>query len=383
MEANKENNNTPNLRTYHEITKDVLRKYLLDVREKVSEVYNILMYNKVGFGALGEIQANTGHQKGGKTFTEVMFMSAILEPGSTRVSQYLPGLEVPERTLKLKGGKLRVLYVDTEQSKLYSMKVARRVHWLCGWPLDEPNERFTILHLRTVEDDPVTDEKAYQIRFRLIMYAIEEYSPDVVFIDNLRDLVADFNNNEQSAALINKLMSTAQKKNISIWNALHYNPRPGNDDVSKMRGHLGTELSNKVSDTFLSSKKKTGNDVIFTVKQADARGRDVDDFSFVVCDDAGGLGIPKIIKTPSTDETTITDESINALRDILQSPGISLNWTAIRKELIKRFEISQGQSDKIIKAALKYKILTPIECAGRTTYKLNHDFGDDNELPFV
>ena len=45
--------------------------------------------------------------------------------------------------------------------------------------------------------------------------------------------------------------------------------------------------------------------VTFTVKQQDARGKDVDDWTFEVCDDAGGLGIPKIISGGSTLQATL------------------------------------------------------------------------------
>jgi hypothetical protein len=50
-----------------------------------------------------------------------------------------------------------------------------------------------------------------------------------------------------------------------------------------------------VSDTFLSIKKKQGADVVFTVKQDDARNKDVQDFQYIITDAAGNLGIPKII----------------------------------------------------------------------------------------
>ena len=73
------------------------------------------------------------------------------------------------------------------------------------------------------------------------------------------------------------------------------NPRPGNDDESKMRGHLGTELGNKITDTLVSIKRKDANGVTFTVKQNDARGKDMEDWTFEVTEAAGALGIPRIL----------------------------------------------------------------------------------------
>ena len=111
------------------------------------------------------------------------------------------------------------------------------------------------------------------------------------------------------------MMSLASQRNICIWSVLHMNPRPQNDDESKMRGHLGTELGNKVSDTFVSIKKKDPitNQVTFTVKQQDARGKDVDDWQFEVTDDVGGLGIPRILNAVSS--VVIPDQTQNERRE--------------------------------------------------------------------
>jgi hypothetical protein len=184
--------------------------------------------------------------------------------------------------------------------KLNSAKVLRRVHWLCDWPMSEKVDRFNVLWLRSVKDEK--DEngritwKAYQKRWYIIRAAIEELQPDIVFIDGLRDIIGDFNDNTQSASLVGDLMALAEEKHICIWGVLHMNPRPSNDDESKMRGHLGTELGNKVTDTLVSIKKKDNNGrVLFTVKQMDARGKDLDDWQFEVTDAAGALGVPRIV----------------------------------------------------------------------------------------
>jgi hypothetical protein len=54
-----------------------------------------------------------------------------------------------------------------------------------------------------------------------------------------------------------------------------------------------------VSDTLISIKSKTTEGVTFTVKQQDARGKDIDDWKFQIIDDAGNLGVPKIITSGS------------------------------------------------------------------------------------
>ena len=278
-----------------------IEPYLLDATQNYPEPYYLLEYNGVPFSTLGGIQALSGQKKNGKTFLLAQLMAAVLGTGieRTRTTQCLPGLRVPDRTIQYLGHLPTVLYVDTEMEKLNSAKVLRRVHWLCGWPLDIPCERFHVLWLRSVtdvkDDKGNIKERAYEKRYRLIRQAIEVLNPDAVFIDGIRDIISDFNDNEASSALVTDLMAFAEQRQICIWNTLHMNPRPKNDDESKMRGHLGTELGNKITDTLVCIKhKEKDGTVYFTVKQDDARGKDMEDWEFVVTEAAGALGVPQM-----------------------------------------------------------------------------------------
>ena len=119
------------------------------------------------------------------------------------------------------------------------------------------------------------------------------------------------------------------------------NPRPKNDDESKMRGHLGTELGNKVTDTLVSIKKKeAGGQVTFTVQQQDARDKDMEDWQFVVCDAAGALGIPKIINNGNLARTIerieaekemMELETLRVLKTIIMPPQSEYFTNIIRK----------------------------------------------------
>ena len=332
---NEESNNLPALESADELAWKELRQYLLDPREDYPEPYFMLEYNGVPFSTLGGIQAISGQKKNGKSFVLTQLMAAILGRDSDRVQVMLPGLKVPERTIEYLGHEPKVLYVDTEMEKLNSAKVLRRVHWLCGGDMKEPSDTFNVLWMRTMDDDEETKEKAYQKRFRIIQNAIRLIKPDIVFIDGVRDIIGDFNDNAESAALVLKLMALAEKNGICIWCALHMNPRPGNDDESKMRGHLGTELGNKVTDTLVSIKKKDATGVTFTVKQQDARGKDMDDWKFVVTDDAGNLGVPKIVCSgvdiPVRDK--VKADSPEDIRTWIKDAESMYEWPMSRKDI--------------------------------------------------
>ena len=286
-------NDLPQPKNTKQIRSEELRPYWLDPREDYPEPYYMLEYNGVPFSTIGGIQAISGQKKNGKSFVLTQLMAAILGNGNERTQQYLPGLTVPERTIDYLGHEPRVLYVDTEMEKLNSAKVLRRVHWLCNWDMKQPNDRFQVLWLKNMPRDDA--EKAHEKRYRLIRNAIEEVSPDIVFIDGIRDLLSSINDENNGVQILSELSTLAEERHMCIWNALHQNPRgDANSEEGKMRGWIGTELGNKVSDTFISIKSKTQNGVSFTVKQQDARGKDIDDWKFEVTDDAGNLGVPRI-----------------------------------------------------------------------------------------
>ena len=252
----------------------------LSLADDYPETKMILTYKGIGFGAIGGIQFITGHQKNGKTFLMAQLMAAILSKGGDRTKEYIPGLEYNEE-IREEFPNPTVLYIDTEQEKENTAKVARRVHWLCGWPLNEPNDRFHVIWLRA--------EDSNEGRWAKVRAAIGKYKPLAVFVDGIRDVLGDFNDLKESASLIDQCMSMSTYLHCTFWSVLHENP--GSD---KMRGHLGTEAANKASDVIRVTKKKTGSGVTFEVEQVAARGRDIESWQFVVTDDAGRLGVPKI-----------------------------------------------------------------------------------------
>ena len=378
-----ESTNIPKLPTAEETALEEIRPYLLDAREDYPEPYYMLEYNGVPFSTLGGIQAITGQKKNGKTFVLAQLMAAVLEPDSQRVHDNLPGLTVPQRTIEHLGHLPRVLYVDTEMEKLNSAKVLRRVHWLIGHEMNQPHERFSVLWMRTIE---ATDtEPAWKKRRRLIRMAIEVLNPDIVFLDGVRDIIGDFNDNAQSSELVQELMALAEKRGICIWNVLHMNPRPGNDDESKMRGHLGTELGNKVTDTLASVKSKKESGVTFTVKQLDARGKDMEDWKFEVTDQAGALGIPRIIAGATTTPKKIEPDSNEDILKWINEANSRYEWPMTRGEIKKTIFGEIGgqknhdiqQLDLQVAINLKYLVESTLK-AGNGSYMLQ----PAEDLPF-
>ena len=337
-----EENNLPQPKTVEELKTEEyvqeLRPYWLDPREDYPEPYHMLEYKGVPFSTIGGLGAISGQKKNGKTFVLAQLMAAILGNGNERTQQYLPGLQVPERTIEYLGHEPKVLYIDTEMEKLNSAKVLRRVHWLCDWDMKMPNERFNVLWLKKMPKD--SDTKPYKRRYQLIKMAIEVVHPDVVFIDGLRDLLASINDEEAGTQILDELASLAEERRMCIWCALHQNPsRKNDDDDMKMRGWIGTELGNKVSDTLISIKSKTANGVTFTVKQQDARSKDLDDWKFEITDDAGNLGVPRITNSgynlPSKSKEQTQCDDVQLIREWIEQGASMYEWPMDRQSIKK------------------------------------------------
>jgi archaellum biogenesis ATPase FlaH len=340
MNDESNNNILPETRSADQIRWDTLRQYLLDPRENYPEPYTMLEFNGVPFAKVGGLAAISGQKKNGKSFVLTQLMAAILNDGNDRTNQYLPGLKVPERTIEYLGHKPKVLYVDTEMEKLSSAKVLRRVHWLCDVDMSQPfpDDRFSVLWLKSMPKDDMA--KPYKRRYELIRMAIDAIQPDVVFIDGLRDLLASINDEESGTTILDELGTLAEERRMNIWLALHQNPgKAADSDEAKMRGWIGTELGNKVSDTLISIKSKKPEGVTFTVKQQDARDKDMDDWTFEITEDAGQLGVPRIItkgtnlNSKSKEQPTCDD--VKLIREWIEQAKDQYEWPMSRSQIKK------------------------------------------------
>ena len=385
-----ESNNIPQTATAEELAWNRIRPYLLDPRENYPEPFYMLEYNGVPFSKIGGLGAMSGQKKNGKSFVFTELIAAIVGDGCERVSQYLPGLRVPERTIEYLGHKPKALYIDTEMERLSSAKVMRRVHWLCDVDMNAPfpEDRFAVLWLKNMPRNE--DKRPYIQRFELIKTAIEMIQPDVVFIDGLRDLVSSINDEEAGTTILDYFGSIAEERNLSIWLALHQNPSRNNEvEDAKMRGWIGTELGNKVSDTLVSIKTKTANGVTFTVKQQDARDKDLDDWKFEITDDAGNLGVPRITNSgtnlPSKSKEQVTCDEVTLIRSWIEQAKDMYEWPMTRADVKKTIfgeiggQKNTGKQQADLQAALNMGYLEESTLkAGNGSYMLQ----PPQEMPF-
>lgn len=339
-----------------------LEELRIKVDEEIEEPDYTLFQNGVGFAPKGNIIALMAEKKHGKTFVNTIVSAAIL------CGEYLGMMTM------LKNSK--VLFFDTEMDRYDGMRVQRRVQYINHWDFrhdDDYKGRFAIYHLR---------EKSPEERIRIIEQAIDIYRPDVVIIDGIRDLLSDFNDIEESHAIIEWAMRITSDYHIAMWTVLHVNP-----NSEKMRGHLGTELGNKASDVFLVTRRKDKHAglVTYELDHKDSRHRNIDGIEFKI-DDSQHLGIPVLLNQDDTQAIEAAKEERVAEMRLMMKKYLhevkSTSYTKLREKIKKDNHIGSASANKLIEEAVSCGVVI-VEFG---MYRLKPNSGtEENEqsaLPF-
>lgn len=139
----------------------------------------------------------------------------------------------------------KFMYIDTEQSQPHIQKLIGRVYNYLG-----KNERIKSPNgswgwTKPIANDPrilpVTIRAvSKKERKKMLVPLIEEFKPDLVFIDGTRDLIGNFNDENETQDLIDMLLAICDKHKTHLCHVLHTNKNDSNS-----RGHLGHEIENK------------------------------------------------------------------------------------------------------------------------------------------
>ena len=210
--------------------------------------------NKQSIGSYGDFSATVGKAKARKSFALSMIMGAAVKAG------YYDLLEA--NTFNRNN-----LLFDTEQGKKYVYWYNRRVINICG--SNKQPDNFKTFMLRPF--GPME-------RIQMIEHVLSK-TPNLglVVIDGVRDLVTSINNEDEASFLVNRIMYWTEKYNCHINCVLHINPI----GEIKLRGHLGTEVTNKAESVIMVEKSKH-NDGYSIVSPFETRGGDFKPFGFYI-----------------------------------------------------------------------------------------------------
>jgi len=222
-----------------------------------------------------DLSAITGQAKAGKTGLVINEMTCSAQ---TTASNKLLGME------RIREEPLRVMWFDTEQSPHSTQNILKnRITRLMGGEF--PEERFYVFNIRGA---------AVADRYNLIAEGVSTYRPDLVIVDNIRDLVRDINDGVQAQTTIESLMHLAEEFNCNITTVLHQNR---SSDNRGLRGWLGTELMNKVYEVFACQKfsANPGERPTFSIEQTHTRKFDMEGTLYY---QYNNQGLPELCERP-------------------------------------------------------------------------------------
>ena len=301
-----------------EIMKDKFKykNHVLDLSLPANEPKFLFSIGGVPTIPQGELVGIKGRAKTGKSQFEYILVAVMLAGVSRGVVKPLQD-------------QYKVLLFDTEQSQVSLKKCCQRALKYANLPIDKNDIRFLPFFMR-----PLSIEE----RKKIIEDAVKEEKPDIVFIDGVRDLLQDFNSLDQSNDLIQWLLSLTSEYGCTIVSVLHQNKAK---DDGNMRGHLGTELLNKLTDCFEVSKK----DGKFLVTCTDSRNVPCTDFAFSI-DTNGWFREENIVNE---------DKSLVRVQEIQRVLRLCFKEKSCLKygELIDAYQMEAAVSERTAKARLK------------------------------
>jgi hypothetical protein len=235
-----------------------LMKYRVIPSDEVPKPDAVLFFNEQMVMSRQNISCVTGKAKVGKTFLMTLINESILHKGEFQgvLSSYLPK------------GKDKIIYIDTEQSKYHISLILQRIKLVIK---DEKIDNVYMFNFDALS----TENRRNSVE--TLIYGLEGVG--VVIIDGIADLIFDTNDIRESANMVDDLRKWATEKDLHIVNVLHQNP----SQSEKMRGHLGTILTNK-SETVIQISSSKENESVKLVETLATRNKKPDNWSFEIID---------------------------------------------------------------------------------------------------
>ena len=193
----------------------------------------------------GELVADCGKAKSGKTtFLSVLMTAAI--GGRCLVVERATKKEGDQTTPapSYSGGeRLRVLWIDTEQSQQSTQEIIReRI-----LPMMQENGNEKDVDLSSYLYAFNLRGMGYELRRRMVSVAVQTVKPDLCIIDGIKDLMTNINDADQATMIMEQLMDLAKAVKCCIVCVLHQNK---SESDRNMRGSIGTELTNKAFEVY-------------------------------------------------------------------------------------------------------------------------------------
>lgn len=221
---------------------------------------------------------------------------------------------------------LRVLYVDTEQSRADSQRILHRVAKLSGKPA--VTLPMDVLSLNQLNPDQIKG---------VIETALQVKGYDVLILDNWTDCVESVLDDKSCTEFSRQLRELAEAYKIATLSVIHANESARKDERPNFRG-WGSEEARKSDLTLVLCDKGDYSQASFTR----CRGKKPD--GFCVSHDINGL---PCIYTPTPAESTNPDKYADIIAKI---PPTGLSYTDLCKLIMTTAKVSEPTAKRWVKA---------------------------------
>ncbi len=221
------------------------RKYLHDFsNSNIARPEFLLKIGGIDVMPRHELTTITGKAGQGKSYLNIIIMGALLKGE--------PVLNiVPLRPVQ------RILYVDTEQSEYDVAERSNAVFRAMGWQ-EYPyisDDTLRYLRLRTADSN---EERA-----EITKLVIDDFHPDVVFLDGLTDFVVDLDDKNEAHDIVASYLKMIDTTDSNVIATIHQNE---GSDNGKLREFVGSEIMRKsrtiitvsVQDGYFTAKPQKG-----------------------------------------------------------------------------------------------------------------------------
>lgn len=288
------------------------------------EIRYLLQIKESGCGTLpiSDICAVVAKAKNGKTHLVVVFCASILGYVGFGINSLIDNA--------------KIIYFDTEQARINTVKVIRKIHTLLGWDLSKDNDRLMAFNLRAMD---------IRERYPYIQKVVERLKPTLAVIDGVADLVADFNNVAESREMANKLKKLSTENDLCVLCVIHENP---SETKSNLRGNLGREIQNAASDLWRVEK----NRFVFNVKHIFNRNSaEGETFAFQI--DGHGTPYPAtpIQEVKQEQKQKQDEEDLSRLIADAYGSETKFKYSELRKRIMEKCKKSEATVNRYINSA--------------------------------
>jgi hypothetical protein len=322
---------------------DILKLRILPT-DDIPKPEAVLFFHEQMVMSRKNISCITGKAKVGKTFLMTLLNISVLKKGEFgTLRSYLPK------------GKDKIIYIDTEQSGYHILLILQRI-----------NKEVNSDKLLMFNFDAKSVEERKEFTRELIYN-----TPDcgLLVIDGIADLIYDPNDIRESSQMVSDLRKWATDCDLHIVNVIHQNP----SENTKMRGHLGTILTNK-AETVIQIMSSKESESIKLVETLATRNRKPENWSFEIIDGQPTImdecyEIPKIGRIP---KKQLTDEE---RKEILKTifldikKDIGIGYTVLCEKVRENSNLATNNSKDLVKYAKEMNWI--LNDGARSNYFLN------------